>query len=308
MDHVATHEADAWPAKADDEQRAADAAARACLRGRRVAPCGWPPGSATSIVGALAGPCRCGASPRVDGGVPIDRAVGDAAPSPGWSVLVASCVSHVTCRLFAAEPDRRRRSARRCTTVQMTRPSVTGPIRPRPAPPGLGSSSHARDVGDDRPLLLRGQRAVVEHRHRLRAGEHRLVDVLRRWTSFSGGAYLPLGQGAARRRRSCGTGRSWCGTARRPRRCRRRWRRPPRRSGSAGPGAERGDVGGDLPRSASSLNMAPCLRGACAPGAGQRHPAGADLEVDGGGADADQASGPSAGALAVEAVAGWSSW
>ena len=37
---------------------------------------------------------------------------------------------------------------------------------------------------------------------------------------------------------------------------------------------------------------------------GERHPAGADLEVDVGGADADQASGPCLRALGVEAVTG----
>ena len=59
-------------------------------------------------------------------------------------------------------------------TTQMTRPSGTGPSRPMPScRPGPLVALLRLDVGDDRLLLARGQLVVAEHRHVLRAGQHR---------------------------------------------------------------------------------------------------------------------------------------
>ena len=75
----------------------------------------------------------------------------------------------------------------------------------------------------------------------------------------------------------------------------------------AGPGASEATYAASAATS-SSLKTA-CLRGACWPGLGHRHAAGADLEVDGRGADADQrraelvAVADGGDALAVLAVA-----
>ena len=139
-------------------------------------------------------------------------------------------------------------------------------------------------------LLCGRDVGVVEDRHRLRAGEHGLVDVRAASTSLQGRARTCRGSARRRRRRSCGTWRSWCGTARRPWRRRRSRRGRTAASGMAGPGAS------EATYAASCVDLLVGeLDAACAwpatPGVGQRHPAGADLEVDRGGADADQASG-----------------
>ena len=74
-------------------------------------------------------------------------------------------------------------------------------------------------------------------------------------------------------------------------------------AGDGRAGGQRRDVGGEL----GDLLLAELdrLLLSLRAGVGERHPAGADLEVDRGGADADQRRGPwSVAALGVEAVAG----
>ena len=148
------------------------------------------------------------------------------------------------------------------------------------------------EVGDDVALLVGRQVAVGEGRHLLRAGEQGLVDV----------AGLDAAQGRARSRRgawrrpgrrSCGRRCSWSGRSGRRGRSRPRGRRPSRRARSRAacsrPRSGRPDrcrgsrrrrrAGGSPPRCRWRLAL-----GLLA-GLGQRHPAGADLEVDRGGAD-----------------------
>ena len=68
--------------------------------------------------------------------------------------------------------------SRMIPTIQMKTPSATGPTRPSASPPGFGLLRHGADVLGDLLLLVRGQRLVAEHGHRLGSGDHRLVDVL----------------------------------------------------------------------------------------------------------------------------------
>ena len=167
------------------------------------------------------------------------------------------------------------------------------------------------EVGDDVALLLRREVAVGEGRHLLRAGEHRLVDVLR--VDASGRARSR--RAASRRRclRSCGRRCSWSGRSghrgRRPPRAPRPTGRPgcsPTRRGS--PGRGRGTRRTPpAPRSPPRRRPAPWL--GLRARLRHRHPAGADLEVDRGGADTDQRRADWSAvarldALAVLAVAG----
>ena len=148
-------------------------------------------------------------------------------------------------------------------TIQATRPSLTGPMKPRLKPPGRGLLLRRLEVGDDVPLVLRGDRLVVEDRHRLRAGEHGLEDV--RAASCRRGSARTC-RGSARRpcRRSCGTSRSWSGRSRPPRRRVALGRVDLfRRRDRPGPGPRTADVGGEL---ADLLLGEPDLAcGACGP-------------------------------------------
>ncbi len=163
-------------------------------------------------------------------------------------------------------------------------------------PAVAGRLAGVHEVGDDVALLVGRQAAVGERRHRLRAGQERLVDVL--------GARRRAGWGRTHRaasrhpgRRSCGRRCSWSGRSghrgrsrppcRRP--CRPRWSRAassPSRSGMAGP----------VPRESTyareQADLLVGVDGRLADGLlarlGHRHPAGADLEVDRGGADVGQ--------------------
>ena len=149
-------------------------------------------------------------------------------------------------------------------------------------------------------LLLRRHGAVAEDRHVLRAGEHGLVDVLRRGL-LQRRARTCLGQGAARAGEVVAHARSWCGTARRPGRGRRRRSRRPRRSGSRARGRARRrrrraasiSLVGELTGLASDLG-AELLRpasGRCRPGSRRRR------------RRRRSGVGPSLAALGVEAVA-----
>ena len=206
----------------------------------------------------------------------------------------SSCVAHASSLLVTGrvrrDPDRDSRRRTPMPTSQANRPSVTGPRPPRAKPPESGWSSSVVEVGDDVALLLGRQVAVGEDRHVLRAGEHGLVDVL-------GGSTPRERRGVpAARQRAAGAGEVVAGRAvgaeelaaaddglvalRVGSRC------CTRLVGDRRAGAERGDVRrqrGDL-----LLGVDGLLARGLGAGLGQRHPAGADLEVDGGGTDADQ--------------------
>ena len=140
-------------------------------------------------------------------------------------------------------------------TIHRNRPSLTGPIRPSAMPPGLGSARSSSMYLMMSRFWSGRERVVAEHRHVLRAGEHGLPDLLR------GGLRQPARTcrcSAHRpRRRSCGTGRSWSGTARR-----RAAGRPGgvevlgRRDRRAG--RQRGDVGGERVDLGPGCRSAPC--------------------------------------------------
>ena len=165
-----------------------------------------------------------------------------------------------------------------------TIPSVIGPMRPEREPARVVGVGQVPHVPDDRIHLVIGERVGTEHRHLPGAGAHRLGDLERgrrpeRW---------------ARRRRSsarrrcrwrCGTRRSSAGTACRPRRGRRR---AGSTSGIGGPSPS--DATYATSASISPASNAGGLRTGCALGSVERHAAGRELEVGGGGAHADQAT------------------
>ncbi len=131
------------------------------------------------------------------------------------------------------------------------------------------------------------QHVVGEHGHLLRTGEQSLEDVLAARLADVGGV-LATRQGAA------GAGEVVAGGAVLAEQCSAAGELAAggpagvvvglRRGGRAG--CEGGDVGGELVD--LLLGVDPRLLGGLHPGGGQRHPTGADLEVDGGGADPGQ--------------------
>ena len=148
----------------------------------------------------------------------------------------------------------------------------TGRGRRRPGP---WSSCSVLDVGDDRRFCSGRELVVAEHRHVLRAGQHRRVDL--------GVGVLSATARTCRRtarrpcRRSRGRTRSSAGTARRRRRARASSARRLPSAGHLRAAAERLRC-----RRPSCVGLLLGeLRPACSACAscGSRHPAGADLEV-----------------------------
>ena len=166
----------------------------------------------------------------------------------------------------------------------MKRPSETGPSDRASNPPGDAVLLQVQQVGDDVALVLGRDVQVVEDRHVLRAGDHGLVDVERRWCLSSAGAYLPSVSAPP------APATLWH-IAQLMRNSSAPWAASPSPSsvlsarGTPGPGASDCDVGGRAAAICSSVNCARLLRRLRALHL-QRHAAGADLEVDGGCADA----------------------
>ena len=196
----------------------------------------------------------------------------------GRASLMTSPQSTASMKTSAAMPTRK-----------MTRPSGTGPSRPMPPAARVAVSPLQRlDVGDDRLLLLRGELVVAEDRHVLRAGQHRGVDLSGRSPASSDGAYLPEDSAPPR------PAKSWQDEqlSRNSSPPRGRVVAAQRQSSSAG-------ISGPPPSdwmyapmlAAPAVGRRACgvLRSDWASWPGQRHPAGADLELDRGRADADQA-------------------
>ena len=129
-------------------------------------------------------------------------------------------------RRLGPDPDGGADESAECRPAHAHSPSGTGPPRPMPSPPGFGSP---RPTGGRRRCRASPQRddLFVEDRHRLRTGQHRLVDVLG-LDAGQGGCALRQVSAPCRSCRCCDTTHSWCGTVRR-RAPRRRLRCPERR-------------------------------------------------------------------------------
>ena len=97
-------------------------------------------------------------------------------PSSGPPARRVRCWS-----LIAPSPPatRRSRSGRRGRQPADQRPRSPARSCPSASPAGAGLGLGGLEEGDDVALVLGRHGAVAEDRHRLRAGQHRLVDVLR---------------------------------------------------------------------------------------------------------------------------------
>ena len=149
-------------------------------------------------------------------------------------------------------------------------------------------------------FCVRGELVVAEHRHVLRAGQHRGVDLLvggvvQRRRALAGRQRRALARGAVAGRAVEPEQLAAVGDARR--RCRAGCP-----SGCVGPPPIGLDVGARAARSAPRRTSLPCARVGALPG--ERHAAGGDLEVDRRAADADQRRALALDALEVRAVAG----
>ena len=126
--HVGDDEAERRPAGDEEEERGDFSPFFAVLRRSRMRS---RPGTSPSPVAGASAP----------GQLP---AAGEGVPTAPWHALFVAARCRGSLSVIAALPLRGDPdggpSSRPMPTSQATRPSVTGPTRPRPAPPGLGSS------------------------------------------------------------------------------------------------------------------------------------------------------------------------
>ena len=155
----------------------------------------------------------------------------------------------------------------------------------------LGGLLETTEVGNDVALLLGGEVAVAEGGHRLRAGQHGLVDVLgldavqgrgvAAARHGSAGAVEVVARGAVGEEDLATAGDGLLALL-----LRQAVDGVVVRAGDGGAGGERRDVRRE--RSDLLVVVDRLLARGLLAGVGHRHAAGADLEVDGGGADADE--------------------
>src|SRR4051794_34768712 len=113
------------------------------------------------------------------GGVPITRL--GACPSSSEGAPLVSLVSDIVLLLGLLCGDPHRRDDDQSEPDEPACQAFGHRAdSPEAAAAGVGLAAGLGDVRDDRPLLRGGQRRVVEDRHRLRTGQHGLVDLLGR--------------------------------------------------------------------------------------------------------------------------------
>src|SRR6476620_3223751 len=257
--------------------------------GRWPVPSMWPWSSRTAVLPKPAEPWSASSSPC---SVPCSFIV--------WSILsVRSGRVRWTSGGFLPEPDGK---------------ADHDPETEDPDEEPLGHGSHVTErhstgvrllvdavqVGDDVVLALGADVGVVEDRHGLRAGHHRLVDVLALDVAQRRGV-LPTGQRAAGAGEVVAHGAVDAEQLTAPGDVgvRARGRRPVRDGGSRGQGGHVGGHRSDL--LVGELDV--LLAGRLHAGHRQRHTAGAHLEVDRRRSDAGEA-GAAGGALGAETVTG----